>query len=191
MIPIILRQFDDLLAEKVMGWRLRNCDWYLVDEDDPANNKWRAERLWSPTRDANASQLVLLACLAFAHEHGFEITMSVDNAGRYHASGNHPVLARQLVIDSDWNLAICRFAARLFGISAPEPYDHNPSASGTMYGVKITIEFMTGITQEPQPVVEQQAKKILLEHLRTNNLATFLGRRVSDSSGGCEVRKVP
>lgn len=107
------RKVDNLLAEKVMGWTLWNDDWYLRTD-----NEWKFQhiRLFCPTANPIASQMVWLKCLEKAREMGYELTMELDDKNRIHINGHHPVAMRLLVIDGEINHAICRFAIKLFGL---------------------------------------------------------------------------
>lgn len=107
------RKLDNLLAEKVMGWTMWQDDWYLQDGHEW---KFRHIRLFAPTANPIASQQIWIKCLEKAREMGYEVVMELDDRNRVHINGHHPVAMRLLVIDAEINHAICRFAAKLFGI---------------------------------------------------------------------------
>lgn len=115
-----LRKFDDLLAEKVMGWTLENGSWWLMGSE---GKLWRAGRLWKPTVEAAAAELVWIRCLLKARDFRQGLTVTLDDHGRFVVG---TLIFSTTVKDPSWNLAVCRCACRLFDLQAPEPYNRNP-----------------------------------------------------------------
>jgi len=107
------RKMDKVIAEKVMGWTLWNDDWYSrVD----SGWKFQHVKLFYPTANPIASQMVWLRCMEKAREMGYELAMELDDQNRVHINGHHPVAKRLLVIDRNINYAISRFAVTLFDL---------------------------------------------------------------------------
>lgn len=117
-----LRQFDCLLATKVMGWEQWQGDWYTAWDARDQSRKYRYDTgLWRPTECAQCAELVWIKCLVKAHDMGYQITQEAKD-GKFHINGDHPVAKRLLVVDVRLDMAICRFAALLFDFTPPEPY---------------------------------------------------------------------
>jgi hypothetical protein len=107
------REFDDFLAQHVMGWSIWNGDWY---SSIPDGHKFQHVRIWTPTSDPAAAMQVLAKCLEKAQCLNYVISIDQDSEGRYHVNGDHPIAKRLLVIDLSLEMAVCRFALQLFDI---------------------------------------------------------------------------
>lgn len=116
------RQFDFLLASKVMEWEQWQGDWYTPWDTTDQMRKFRYEfGCWKPTESANCAELIWVKCLVRACDMGYKISQEVKD-GKFHINGDHPVAKRLLVVDVCLGMAICRFAALLFDFIPPEPY---------------------------------------------------------------------
>lgn len=121
-------EFSDGLASKVMGWTLIGDDWHRQDEDQKYK-RVGARITWTPLSDARSTELLWIKCLEKAKETGYVLSQETNGTGqdrRYHINGDHPAAKRLLVVDPDYKVAVCRFAAALFDFTPPYPYEINP-----------------------------------------------------------------
>lgn len=157
------RVVDDLMATKVMGWELWQDDWYTPLDSDKEQRGWRAVRLWSPTSCADANHLVWLMCLVRAKQLGYELSQSIDEEKRFHINGDHPTAKRLLVVDCDSKWAVCRFAALLYDVKLPSPYNH---AHGPMDAPKLPTPSKYVITKGMTPPTQSRPiKRTSLDNL--------------------------
>lgn len=112
-------EFDELCAQKVMGWHLVGGDW-----KEGTIHRWT--RFFRPSMGGEPNGMVWRECLRKARDLGYELKQTLDKTDRFHINGDHPVARRLLVIDPDYNIAVCRFGALLFDFNPPPPYNFNP-----------------------------------------------------------------